>query len=121
MTSEQDNNDETIYKRTSNFVRGGVRTELSITATQGRRSYRADIQNRDKLLLLNIKNGHNCPYCGKTSVFTNSIAFSFDDQIAMWRAVFDVKVLAAEKERQIKGLKNMIKELSQTKADDIFE
>jgi hypothetical protein len=121
MTIEQDNNEEIIYKRTSNFVRNGIPTELFITAVQGRRNYRPDIQKRDKLLLLNIKHGQKCPYCGKTSVFTNKVAFSFDDQVAMWRAVFDVKVLASEKERQIKKLKKMIKELSQTKVSDLFD
>ena len=117
---DHDDDREKIYKRTSNFVHGGVKTEVFITAVEGRRNYRSDIKEHDKLLLLNIKHGQKCPHCGKTSVFTNNVAFSFDDQTAMWKAVFDVKVLASEKERQVKGLKKMIKKLGQTKVSDIF-
>ena len=109
-----------FYTRNSKYV-FGTPSVIFLRSVKGKRKYREEIKKRDWLIEIGIKQNQQCPHCGKISEYANTCPFSFDDQIAMWSAVFLVKVLAREKKRQIRGLWKLLRALEQTKITDLFE
>lgn len=112
-----------IYEREIPYYENGFKNVLFLKAGKPLRRYNnPKINEKDRLIFVGIRQRHKCPYCGELHDVENKVPYSFQDQQAMWEAIFNVKVLIKEKERQIKGLESMINRiLKQSQLDDIFK
>ena len=117
MSMAQFEDGKIFYSRKSKYVLGEP-TEIFLIARRGVRPYPKEIKERDFIIEIGIKQRHRID--GKVVEVTNTCPFSFQDQWAMWKAIFDNKVLLREKKRQINMLIDLIKELAQTNIDNIF-
>jgi len=108
---------EIFYSRKSKYVLGKP-VEIFLIARKGKRPYPKEIREKDYIIEIGVKQRHIVD--GKTIEVTNTCPFSFQDQWAMWKAIFDNKVLYREKKRQINMLTQLIKELSQTNIHNLW-
>lgn len=76
-------------------------------------------KSKDKLATIQIEDWLFCPHCQQPiNPAQLEFAYSFDDQIALWEVVFNIKQKLSEKERQLKGLKDLYdRKLRQLKLD----
>ena len=89
---------------------------LSLIATDGNKPYPWAIKKDDALILLEIRAPQVCPSCHYTFEASNRIAYTIDNQLEMWKAIFNVKVLSSAKLKYADKFKALINdELLQTK------
>lgn len=114
------NEDRIIYKQPVKYSPYGYgkTTIIFLDWIPGKRDYPPYIKERDKRIRIGIRQAERCPGCGEIFDSENTCVYSFDDQKAMWRAVFDATVLKGEKQKMIKRLEDLIKEMKKGLGED---
>lgn len=104
-----------LYSRISNFQLNGYPIWMGVIGVAGRRDYPEEIKKDDMLLLFSIL--HKKPQ----GFVLNYVAFKTEDQLMLWKKVFEIKKKTKEKLQQITVFKELIeKELAQLKLTDLF-
>lgn len=109
------NENKVFYRREINYSPYGYGkvTTIFLDWIPGRRDYKPEyIKVGDKRIRIGIRQANRCPH-GQVFDSENICVYSFDDQLAMWKAVYGIIVLKSEKRKMVGILKGLIKEMEQ--------
>lgn len=96
-----------IYERASRWSPHGLPTTLRLWQTDNNEKYPFP------MITLEIDQLVPCQECKGLTFAKPRIAFSIEDQLAMWESIFKVIVHPHEKEKKLKLLEDLIKKLRQ--------